>query len=362
MAKNITKLILKNFQQWKKGEIVFTPGLNILVGDTECGKSTLFRAISSILTGKMPEDYISKGEKEVEVKVEFSDKSIATRFRSKKDNIAQINDLKFERVGKDIPAEYFNKLGNTYISFGDKKLSLCLYSQFDAHFFITLSDYDKSKLIGSACGIDIIDKIVDSINKDIRQSNSNIKFVKEQFEQNKETAKTKELNFKIKEEILNSLQIISKSINNKFNLLETLSSLKDSKTMLDNMLYENKIKLAHNSNIIDGFNMSDKVKKLTSLLKNKDSLTNLNKDISFYSSELDKNKKIYNFAVPLSKIEPMYKLYYSQNSLLKYKLEISNNEHDLHACKLELENLENQKSNLLKDFDKCPLCGGVINE
>ena len=147
--KNITKLILKNFQQWKDGDIEFTKGLNVLMGDTECGKSTIFRAISSILTGKMPEDYIRKGTKGCEVELYFDDSSVFKRSRSKKDNIAVANENKYERVGKDIPFDYFKALGNTSITFGDKKLSLCLYSQFEPHFFITLSDYDKSKLIGS---------------------------------------------------------------------------------------------------------------------------------------------------------------------------------------------------------------------
>ena len=192
---NIKNLILNNFQQWKKGNISFTKGLNVLVGDTECGKSTLFRAISSILTGKMPEDYIRKNEKEVEVKIEFDNNKYFRRLRNKKDNIADANGIIFERVGKDIPFDYFKILGNTKIDFGNKELNLCLYNQFEPHFFITLSDYDKSKLIGTICGIDIIDKLVDGINKDIRSKNTNIKFLNSQIEIKKKEKEEKERNF-----------------------------------------------------------------------------------------------------------------------------------------------------------------------
>ena len=133
--KHIKNLILNNFQQWKKGNIQFKEGLNVIVGNTESGKSTLFRAINSILTGKMPEDYVRKGTKGCEVEVQFSDDTFFKRSRTKKDNIANANGVIFERVGKEIPFEYFNKLGKTSIEFGSKELSLCSYSQFEPHFF-----------------------------------------------------------------------------------------------------------------------------------------------------------------------------------------------------------------------------------
>ena len=59
------------------------------------------------LTGKMPEDYIRKGTKGCEVELYFDDNSVFKRSRSKKDNIAIANENKYERVGKDIPFDYF---------------------------------------------------------------------------------------------------------------------------------------------------------------------------------------------------------------------------------------------------------------
>lgn len=354
--KNIQNLILNNFQQWKKGTITFTKGLNVLVGNTECGKSTLFRAISSILTGKMPEDYIRKGCKDVEVKINFNDNTYFRRFRSKKDNIADANGLVFERVGKDIPFEYFKKLGKTNIEFGSKELSLCLYSQFEPHFFITLSNYDKSKLIGTICGIDIVDKLVDSINKDIRSDNSEIKFLKEQNSTKNTELQLKEENLvKVKEKV-DKLQIIVNSLINNYKTLENLSNLKNKRVLLENDINTYKAKEIKNKTILDNFKGLN-TNKLEKLLKFRQNLHIFDKLQNDYSVVLVKNNKLKQISFP----QNLEKLLNLKQKLVKYNKEITNKESIFQNNKILIDNLNKEKNNLLKDFDKCPLCGGIIN-
>ena len=203
--KNIKTLTLKNFQSWKNSTIKFTKGLNIIVGNSDSGKSAIFRAIDSIFTGKFFPDYVRKQEKESMVKLEFDDNSIFVREKNKTKQLAEANGIKFERIGKEIPQEYFDCLGKTNISVGEKEIPVCLRNQDDSYFFINSSDYEKSKIIGSVCGIDIVDKIMESINKDIRENNSKIKFLSEQMQKTKEVrdeAKNKYEHRKINYDIL----------------------------------------------------------------------------------------------------------------------------------------------------------------
>ena len=360
--KNITKLILKNFQQWKDGNIEFTKGLNVLMGDTECGKSTIFRAISSILTGKMPEDYIRKGAKGCDVELYFDDNSVFKRSRSKKDNIAIANENKYERVGKDIPFDYFKALGNTSITFGDKNLSLCLYSQFEPHFFITLSDYDKSKLIGTICGIDIVDKLVDSINKDIRQSNSNIKFLKEQLESDNEVLQNKKIELNKQKDLVDNLEGIKNKLLGDIKTLENLSNLDSKSISIKNNIniYEQQLKL--NLEYSRVFNQKDNIELLKKLYDLQDQLSK----IEFLFNSINNRKKqvelISNYSFDNNKVEVINKLQELSNKLYQYKCDIINSQNNLHALECDLESLIKEKNNLLRDFDKCPLCGGLINE
>ena len=353
--KHISKLILHNFQQWKTGLIEFKPGLNILIGNTESGKSTLFRAIGSILTGKMPEDYIRKGTKGCEVEIQFSDGSIFKRSRNKKDNIANANGTVFERVGKEIPFEYFNKLGKTSIEFGNKELSLCSYSQFEPHFFITLSDYDKSKLIGTICGIDIVDKLVDSINKDIRSNNANIKFLENKIKEQKEQKEVKEKEFKMIDFKHFKLLCCIESLKQNYKKLEELTKLQTNFNSLNSLVED----VQKNINSLNRLNFdsdkSIKLQKLFSLQFNLQIYNKLEKDIK---KDLDKIKSLQQ--ININKVHLLDDLVFLKQKLTEYKNKTLDINENLMKIDNHIQYLETEKRTLLADYDKCPLCGGIL--
>lgn len=355
--KNIKTLILSNFQQWKSGEIKFTSGLNILIGNTESGKSTLFRAINSILTGKMPEDYIRKGSKGCEVKIEFTDNTTFRRLRNKKDNIADANGLIFERVGKDIPFEYFKQLGKTSIEFGNKELSLCSYSQFEPHFFITLSDYDKSKLIGTICGIDIVDKLVDSINKDIRSNNSTIKFLEEEISKQKEEL---DKNIPVFESLQKKTLLLAgywNDIDSKFKTLENLSKSRYNLGLLNNDISTSKTELDGLKRKIKHFN-TDKIKRLHKLFEVKTSLDSILHSIT--TQTILKNLLKTTNPVNVEKANLLDDLMFLKQKLESYNKQIEEKAFYKKQVDESLIILAKQKKELLKDYDKCPLCGGIL--
>ena len=353
--KHISKLILNNFQQWKTGLIKFKPGLNILIGNTESGKSTLFRAIGSILTGKMPEDYIRKGTKGCEVEIQFSDNTIFKRSRNKKDNIANVNGTVFERVGKEIPFEYFNKLGKTSIEFGNKELSLCSYSQFEPHFFITLSDYDKSKLIGTICGIDIVDKLVDSINKDIRSNNANIKFLENKIKEQIEQKEIKEKEFKMIDFKHFKLLCCIESLKQNYKKLEQLTKLQTNFNSLNSLVED----VQKNINSLNKLNFdsdkSIKLQKLFSLQFNLQIYNKLEKDIK---KDLDKIKSLQQ--ININKVHLLDDLVFLKQKLTEYKNKTLDINENLMKIDNHIQYLETEKRTLLADYDKCPLCGGIL--
>lgn len=54
----IQKLVVKNFRRFRSATIEFTPGLNILVGDNESGKSSVLEAINLALTSRWHGRYL----------------------------------------------------------------------------------------------------------------------------------------------------------------------------------------------------------------------------------------------------------------------------------------------------------------
>ena len=55
----ITKVVLKNFRRVRDSTIEFAPGLNILVGDNESGKTSVLEAINLALTSRWQGRYLS---------------------------------------------------------------------------------------------------------------------------------------------------------------------------------------------------------------------------------------------------------------------------------------------------------------
>lgn len=355
--KHIKNLILNNFQQWKKGNIQFKEGLNVIVGNTESGKSTLFRAINSILTGKMPEDYVRKGTKGCEVEVQFSDDTFFKRSRTKKDNIANANGVIFERVGKEIPFEYFNKLGKTSIEFGSKELSLCSYSQFEPHFFITLSDYDKSKLIGTICGIDIVDKLVDAINKDIRSNNANIKFLDNKIKEQAEQHEIIENQFKTLDDKHTKLYLCINALKDDYKRLENLSISSHNLILFNNGIKSAKDELNRLKAKFNQFD-TEKVAKLSKFLGLRTKLDGIITDISSINSNLKKLKLSEN--IDVSKASLLDDLVFLKQKLFELNNKTTEINKNLMETDKHIEFLETEKRTLLADYDKCPLCGGIL--
>lgn len=85
----ISKLTLNDFRCFKGSQdLEFNKGINFFVGDNNSGKTTIFKAIEFIQSGKNKEDWISKNanSKNVSVIVEFSGSDLS--------DIVKLNNLK----------------------------------------------------------------------------------------------------------------------------------------------------------------------------------------------------------------------------------------------------------------------------
>lgn len=69
----ISKMKLENFKCFKGvKELTFNPGVNYFVGNNNCGKTTIFKAIEFLRSAKTKDEWITKGEEDNDVTVEIS--------------------------------------------------------------------------------------------------------------------------------------------------------------------------------------------------------------------------------------------------------------------------------------------------
>lgn len=399
--KYIEKLTLENFEGWVKGIIPFTKGFNVIIGDSDSGKSSLFRAIESIFTGKVSQENVNRNAKNLKVELQLSDGSKLTREYGKKGNKISFNDTTFERIGREVPSEYIDKLGKSYVDISDKnRVDLCLYSQFDPHFFINFSDYDKSKLIGTICGIGSIDKLIDSINKDIRENNSKIKVLNEQIADKEphlialeKEYKQEKANFDLFTQILNDYKsdlAVLETCFNAFNQLQEYNK-KENDIKAKNKVINELINLVNITELkdfeklaliyLDYQSVQGKIKDLTDKvdavktiseykLENaqelqqlsalREDLARLNNKTDNLTAQLEKTKTLADFDTTVfAEFDSLVSLYkqlqisnHIVNNIIEHKEKATSN----------LLKLEQEKNNLLKEYKTCPLCGGIINE
>jgi len=69
-------ITIDNFQIIDHAEIELTPGMTVLVGPTDSGKSAIFRAIKSAVFNASGTDFIQQGQNKAEVKFEFDGNEI----------------------------------------------------------------------------------------------------------------------------------------------------------------------------------------------------------------------------------------------------------------------------------------------
>lgn len=161
MARYISKIILHNFQGYKDETIVLKPGLNVLHGSSDSGKTSILRAISFVLYNyPRAKTLIHSGEEETRVTICFSDGISVTRILGDRNDV-EVIDAKghkklYPKIDKTLPDEVKKALGNPpedefngFISYAD---------QFSRMFLVDLNSTDLSRSLSHLSGIEILEE------------------------------------------------------------------------------------------------------------------------------------------------------------------------------------------------------------
>ncbi len=124
----IKKIKLKNWQGFKEGIVEFAEGFNVIIGKTDSGKSSIFKAFEWVRTNNPKHTrYIHNGKDNVSVSI-FSDKGKVTRSRSRKETGSyKVNGEIFTTFGSSIPQEVTDVFNMSDIN---------IQLQLDKHFFL----------------------------------------------------------------------------------------------------------------------------------------------------------------------------------------------------------------------------------
>jgi DNA repair protein SbcC/Rad50 len=160
----IDRIAIEGFQAHKKTVIEFHPGMNVVTGASDAGKSSVIRALLWVVqnrpTGDTVRNWNLDKDATVKVTVEMCGKLIS-KIRKGSKAWYNLNDKKYEAMGSDVPQEIEETFNLTDIN---------IQSQHTPYFLINDSAGKVAERLNELVHLDIIDKLYRNINGKITES------------------------------------------------------------------------------------------------------------------------------------------------------------------------------------------------
>jgi len=161
----IDELHISNLQSHKKTTLKFHKGVNILVGPSDSGKTSILRALRWIFENKPSGDVLRSwagGETKAEI---IMDGSTVSRSKDK-ENVYKLDKTEFKAFNKGVPEELTTLFNMNEIN---------LQRQLDTHFLLSSTPGEVASHFNHIAHLDEIDNSLTNINGWIRTLEQSIK-------------------------------------------------------------------------------------------------------------------------------------------------------------------------------------------
>ena len=366
---NELKLSLENFQSISKGELVFHTGTNVIIGQSNSGKTATFRALKACLSNPIgSQRFIKKGTKSSSVALEYNGNQIIWK-RTPKESSYIINGEEFIKTGK---SSAFKIMEDTGFVIDDNDTIMNIEEELQLPFPFGISKSELFKLYENVfC---------------VSDSAIILKAAKEKEEQTKDTISSMENEIIKNENKLTEIENFKKEVNLDF-LKEKKNYLKGNSDRIS--FLQDGLDIIHKAIGIQNFSVKEssfenklqeytaqkrlkgelkKLKELHSLGKTlKELKAPTAKDLTEYnelkglSNTCSTLKKLKGVEAPIINFENKVQEY---KDLTSYSLSLKELKNQIKAKKealKEIEGIIQVKESKLKEFKVCPLCHKPLN-
>ena len=190
----ISSVVLENFQSHKHSTFNFDKGLNLVVGSSNQGKTSLVRALSLVLYNTWDKSWVRVGSSFCKITLVMDNGVTVIREKGEKQNkyilqVAGQPEQTFTNFGVDVPEAISKvlKIGKIELD-KDDSLTLNYASQLEPLFLFNRSGSQKAKVFGRLSGAHYLDHALRNLNTEKKQisTEKNLKtqelsLLKEQF-------------------------------------------------------------------------------------------------------------------------------------------------------------------------------------
>jgi len=163
MIKNLT---IENFQSHKHTSLDFHPGVNVILGLSDVGKSSILRALNWVAFNNPSGDFFRSDftKKDTKVSVTFDSEDTVVRRRGK-DNCYLVNDQKFKALGTKVPEEVSDLFNMDDVN---------MQPQWQSYFMLDQSSGQVARSLNAISGLEDMDLSMKAINSKIKDSNTEV--------------------------------------------------------------------------------------------------------------------------------------------------------------------------------------------
>ena len=302
----IDKLIIKNWEGYKKAVLKFHPGVNVIIGPSDGGKSSIFRVIDWIRNNRpLGEEFKSVWGGETKGVIKVDNKKVM-RFKGKTNGYQIGNQQPLTGFGTKPPQSIIDILNIDDIN---------IQYQDESPFLLSLSSGEVAQFLNKAANIEDIDKVMSGLKEGYRKAKTEKEYNKERLKDQKEKLEK----YKNLSELEGRVKVLEDTETNLIRLFQRKNKLNKIINTIQKL--EDSIKKSN-------LNKIERVFKLITLVENK------TKEIEMKQRTIDGLNRSINQIIKLSS---------------------------------ELQNIEQKKSNAEKEFNKlmpniCPFCSQVIEK
>lgn len=171
----LSSIKIKGFQSHLDTEIEFHPGLNILVGASDAGKTSIHRAIRWVVHNEPHGTaFMSKRVETTSVTLDTDSGDSVVRSRGR-ENSYEVNGKLFQGFGALVPEEVRDLLGMQKAEFSDREVWLSNSSQLDAPFLLTETSGQAARMLGKLAGTEDLDAAGKLANSELVRSRQSLR-------------------------------------------------------------------------------------------------------------------------------------------------------------------------------------------
>lgn len=178
----IRSIDINNFQSHKNTHIEFDPGVNVIIGPSDSGKSAILRALRWVVWNRpLGDSFRSNWGGDTVVDLNFDDCTVQ-RFKGKNDFYRLWNDpeepaLEFTAFGTAVPDEIEQALNLSELN---------IQNQMDAPFLLSENPGQVSRHFNKIARIDLIDTSLTNIESWIRGLRQDVKASEDEIERHRQ--------------------------------------------------------------------------------------------------------------------------------------------------------------------------------